>query len=92
MEDEKAKCDIKELQVRHELGQLDHALEQLHKTIDTLTERLRCVSRDPGAVIKTEEIEKAMELVEIAQAIKNKKQSVDGFNSRLSDTLSGLEI
>lgn len=91
MEDQKAKVDIKELQVRHELGQLDFAIERLDKTVHVIIERLKCVSHDKPT--KGEEVAKEPQpLVEIAQKIKSKSNYIDKINDRLDDIITGLEI
>ena len=86
-----AKVDIKELQVRRELGQLDFAIERLDKTVSVIVERLKCVSRDGPT--KGEEVTKEPQpLVEIAQKIKGKSNYIDKMNDRLVDVIAGLEI
>ncbi len=92
MEDQKAKTDIKELQVPHELGQLNYAIERLDKTVHAIGDRLACVSH---CVTKTAEIEVTKEpqpLVEIAQSIKSNSACINKLNEKLNDIVTGLEI
>ncbi len=91
MEDQKTDVAVEELQVRHELGQLDYSIERLDKTAHVIIERLKCVSHEEKT--KGEEVAKEPNpLVEIAQLIKNKSNCIDRINERLGDVIAGLEI